>query len=75
MVEVRPDCVSPGGVVVLAGGEVDKLLLVLVDVDHVAGLRGRSVGARVLPLYLGIKLGLTKAGAVALMAAPAPQLT
>ena len=75
MVEVRPDCVSPGGVVVLAGGEVDKLLLVLVDVSHVAGLGGRGVCSRVLPLFLGFNVGLTIAGAVALMAAPAPQLT
>ena len=74
MVEVRPDCVGPGefvGVGVLAGGEV----LVLVDVDHVAGLGGRGVCSRVLPLYLGFNVGLTIAGAVALMAAPAPQLT
>ena len=51
MVEVRPDCVGPGefvGVVVLAGGVGllgVELLLVLLGVDHVAGLGGHGVGA------------------------------
>ena len=52
-----------------------ELLLVLLGVVRVAGLGGRGVGCRVLPLFLGFNRGLTISGAIALMAAPAPQLT